>query len=275
MSKGGKTWMIAKSAGALQSHYKKIYIEKGNPHFWMVINPDNIREWYVLYHDIGYPYEGGEFLMKLVAPSDYPFNPPSFSFMTPTNRFETNAKPCVSMGHYHSDNWSPRTGMYGFAIQIFYSLKMPMTDLGGGIGILTPDKQSDILKHECAAKSISYNISHYPDIIKLFEEERTRIFKNPEIKESNDLPAEDVIVKIEKKYKYIQFKIKKDKLKIKHILDEKPDNMELTLKISNDVLEQYKNEIDKTKKKNNIEHENIKLNEYQLNKKIFKYYKND
>lgn len=250
----GKSWMTGKAVASLQQHYKKRYIDTGNPHFWMVMDLDNIKIWYVLYHDIGEPYEGGEFLMKLEAPSDYPFKPPTFSFLTPTNRYITGGKPCVDMGHYHSKNWSPMVGMYGFAIQLFYSLKMPMSALQGGIGILSTNQQSDKLKHECSVNSIEYNQINHPNIMNLFIDERKR----------------SIIVPIEKIYSYIIFKLnKKGNLKIKNIVEEDPE-VRLQLRIQTTMVEKYKEMIED--KKDSPRCETIDLTKYQLNKKICKYY---
>lgn len=165
---------VVDATNSLQKHYMQRYQKDGHPHFLMVMKPDDIKTWYVLFLNMAGPYADGEFLMKLEAPDNYPFAPPVFTFMTPNNRFKTDGKPCVDMGHYHSNNWSPQTGMYGFTVQIYYALNMPMTDLGGGIGIYTPKEQSDAKKQECAKASIEYNKKNYKEIMPLFEEERVR-----------------------------------------------------------------------------------------------------
>jgi len=165
---------LADATKSLQKHYVQRYQKDGHPHFLMAMKPDDIKTWYVLFLNMEGPYAGGEFLMKLEAPDTYPFSPPVFTFMTPNNRFKTDGKPCVDMGHYHSNNWSPQTGMYGFTVQIYYALNMPMSDLGGGIGIYTPKEQSDEQKIACAKASIEYNKKNYKDIMVLFEDERVR-----------------------------------------------------------------------------------------------------
>lgn len=165
---------IADAVKSLQKHYVQRYQKDGHPHFLMVMKPDDMKTWYVLFLNMEGSYAGGEFLMKLEAPDNYPFSPPVFTFMTPNNRFKTDGKPCVDMGHYHSNNWSPQTGMYGFTVQIYYALNMPMSDLGGGIGIYTAKEQSDEQKVACAKASIEFNKKNYSDVINLFEEERLR-----------------------------------------------------------------------------------------------------
>jgi ubiquitin-conjugating enzyme E2 R len=165
---------IADASKALQKHYNQRYQKDGHPHFLMAIKPDDIKTWYVLFLNMEGPYASGEFLMKLEAPDNYPFSPPTFTFMTPNNRFKTDGKPCVDMGHYHSDNWSPQTGMYGFTVQIYYALNMPMDSLGGGIGIYTAKEQSDDQKKDCAKSSLEYNKKNYKEIMELFDDERLR-----------------------------------------------------------------------------------------------------
>ena len=55
----------------------------------------------------GTPYEGGQYHGKLVFPSDYPYKPPSIMMLTPSGRFETNKRLCLSMSDFHPETWVP------------------------------------------------------------------------------------------------------------------------------------------------------------------------
>ena len=184
-----KGWNSQKSAKVMPKHYKDRYVDiGGHDHFLLVMDPGDLRTWYIMFFNMGDPYEGGEFIVKMIAPDTYPFKPPSFTFLTPNGRFKTNCRPCLSTGEYHSDNWSPLTGMVGFAVQIFYGLKMPIGTMGGGIGVY--DATIDE-KKQFAKKSKKYNEKNYPKIMKLFEEERELYKERADIRKKHNTEQED------------------------------------------------------------------------------------
>jgi len=67
---------------------------------------DNAHEWYIMIKDLetmqgdasSNIFHGGEYLVKIVIPSDYPLSPPEFYFMTPTGVFGMHEKVCVALG---------------------------------------------------------------------------------------------------------------------------------------------------------------------------------
>lgn len=170
--------MSALRVKALQNHYKQVYQDKGHPNFWMVIDPGDIGTWYVLIHDLGEEHEGGEYLMRMTAPENYPYGPPKFELFTPNPRYQIGkSRPCVSMGEYHSDNYPAILGMYGFTCELIYSFHASDTEMGGGISMKTGVTKEEKLK--LAKESVAYNNKHYAVVMELFKEERTRVFKNP------------------------------------------------------------------------------------------------
>ena len=44
-------------------------------------------------------------------PPEYPFKPPHIIFLTPSGRFETNTKVCLSFSAYHPELWQPAWGI--------------------------------------------------------------------------------------------------------------------------------------------------------------------
>lgn len=169
---------VQKRIRSLQNHYKQVYSERGHPNFWMVIDPGDIATWYVLIHDLGKDHKGGEYLMRMTAPENYPFGPPKFELFTPNPRYTIGqSRPCVSMGEYHADNYPAILGMYGFTCELIYTFHASDKELGGGISMKSNVSKEEKLK--LASESVAYNNTHYPQVMKLFEEERTRVFKNP------------------------------------------------------------------------------------------------
>lgn len=55
----------------------------------------------------GTPFEGGEYVVYLSLPKDYPMKPPRLQVRTPNGRFETNVDICASFTSYHPESWSP------------------------------------------------------------------------------------------------------------------------------------------------------------------------
>mmetsp|Transcript_17928 Transcript_17928/g.37065 ORF Transcript_17928/g.37065 Transcript_17928/m.37065 type:complete len:341 (-) Transcript_17928:1197-2219(-) len=59
----------------------------------------------------GTDFEGGIYHGRILLPPDYPFKPPHIMFLTPSGRFETNTKVCLSFSAYHPELWQPAWGI--------------------------------------------------------------------------------------------------------------------------------------------------------------------
>ena len=59
----------------------------------------------------GTDFEGGIYHGRILLPPDYPFKPPHIMFLTPSGRFETNTKICLSFSAYHPELWQPAWGI--------------------------------------------------------------------------------------------------------------------------------------------------------------------
>ncbi|KAG2239101.1 hypothetical protein Bca4012_023869 [Brassica carinata] len=69
---------------------------------------ENIFEWqFAIRGPSETEFEGGIYHGRIQLPSDYPFKPPSFLLLTPSGRFETNTKICLSISNYHPEHWQP------------------------------------------------------------------------------------------------------------------------------------------------------------------------
>ena len=68
----------------------------------------NILVWhYVLEGDAASEYAGGVYHGKITFPSQYPFRPPAIVMVTPSGRFQSNTRLCLSMSDYHPESWNP------------------------------------------------------------------------------------------------------------------------------------------------------------------------
>lgn len=78
------------------------------PYIVTVPLSSNILEWhYVIVGSPDSPYDGGLYHGKLVFPREFPFRPPAIYMITPSGRFRTNARLCLSISDYHPESWNP------------------------------------------------------------------------------------------------------------------------------------------------------------------------
>jgi ubiquitin-conjugating enzyme E2 J1 len=59
----------------------------------------------------GTDFEGGVYHGRILLPPEYPFKPPHIMFLTPSGRFETNTKICLSFTAFHAELWQPAWGI--------------------------------------------------------------------------------------------------------------------------------------------------------------------
>ncbi|ROW08774.1 hypothetical protein VMCG_02723 [Cytospora schulzeri] len=72
----------------------------------------DLFEWhFTLRGPPGSPYDNGLYHGRIVLPPTYPLRPPSFRFLTPSGRFETNREICLSISGHHEETWQPAWGV--------------------------------------------------------------------------------------------------------------------------------------------------------------------
>lgn len=85
-----------------------IYLQQTNvPNILARPLESNILEWRFAIFDLPDPYLGGVYHGKIVFPPEYPLRPPSIQMLTPSGRFQTNTKICMSMTDFHPESWNP------------------------------------------------------------------------------------------------------------------------------------------------------------------------
>ena len=95
---------------AVQRLQKELRLLAKDPLPSITARPDakNILVWhYVLEGDAASDYAGGVYHGKIMFPSQYPFRPPSIVMVTPSGRFQSNTRLCLSMSDYHPESWNP------------------------------------------------------------------------------------------------------------------------------------------------------------------------
>lgn len=128
-----------------------------------VPNDANILEWHYVIEGVqGSDFEGGFYHGKLVFPRDYPLKPPSVLMLTPSGRFQTNRRLCLSMSDFHPESWNPLwsvstilTGLYSF-----------MMDKSPTLGSIETTRAQ---KRKFAQESLAFNVRD-KDFVRLFPE---------------------------------------------------------------------------------------------------------
>ncbi|KAK9464278.1 ubiquitin-conjugating enzyme/RWD-like protein [Lipomyces arxii] len=91
----------------LTREYKNI---EESPPPYIVAHPSekDILKWhYLITGPPGTPYEGGQYHGTLTFPDEYPYKPPAIRMVTPSGRFQTNTRLCLSFSDYHPKTWNP------------------------------------------------------------------------------------------------------------------------------------------------------------------------
>lgn len=122
----------------------------------------NNRRWFIMLEGKCDRWEG-QILIMVIAPLDYPANPPAFYMMTPNGMAALMSDICVSIGKYHKDKWAGSYGIQGIMQSVHSSICYG--DITSGIGIKnTGDRE---LINRLAKESFAFNEQHYPQVIRL------------------------------------------------------------------------------------------------------------
>jgi len=134
---------------------------------------ENILEWHYVIRGTEDPYSGGYYHGVLRFPAEYPLRPPSVLMFTPSGRFKTNRRLCLSMSDFHPESWNPMwsvatilTGLYSFMLENQATL---------GSVDATPAQ-----RRKFAAQSLGYNCSDatfralFPDLVELHDQRQQR-----------------------------------------------------------------------------------------------------
>lgn len=161
---------------ALMNQYRKAI---GEPSTFAMysMDPNDIGTWYIKLFDIGGDkdeFVGGEYLVKITAPSEFPMKPPHFEMLTPNGVYGINCKVCISIGEYHASSYRATLGITGFVQQLMSGL-VGWETLGGGINII---KSTVAEKKKLAESSREYNAKNNKEIDDLIKASYAEYSKN-------------------------------------------------------------------------------------------------
>jgi ubiquitin-conjugating enzyme E2 J2 len=131
----------------------------------------NILEWhYVIEGSTGSPYEGGFYHGKLIFPKEYPLKPPGVIMCTPSGRFVTNRRLCLSMSDFHPESWNPMWSVSTILTGL-YSFMLDTHPTSGSIETTT------LQKKKYALQTLDYNVRDknfcnlFPDLVEYHKEQ--------------------------------------------------------------------------------------------------------
>eukprot|EP01105_Mastigella_eilhardi_P022579 TRINITY_DN5574_c0_g1_i1.p1 TRINITY_DN5574_c0_g1~~TRINITY_DN5574_c0_g1_i1.p1 ORF type:complete len:163 (-),score=42.32 TRINITY_DN5574_c0_g1_i1:67-555(-) len=128
-------------------------------------DPDNICCWhYVLLGPEDTSYEGGVYYGTVVFKSDYPLSPPSIFMKTPSGRFKTDTRLCLSMSDFHPETWVPSWSVSSILLGLL-SFMLETAVTYGSIETSATDKI------RLAQESLDFN-RKVPKFVELFPELR-------------------------------------------------------------------------------------------------------
>lgn len=106
----------------------------------------------------------GLYFGKIMLPPDYPCAPPDFMMLTPSGRFETGRKLCLTNTGYHTNQWSANWSIQKMLLG-FISVVLSDAKEDSGLAHLHLSKKE---RETFAKQSSAFNKKHYENVIKLF-----------------------------------------------------------------------------------------------------------
>mmetsp|Transcript_11720 Transcript_11720/g.35152 ORF Transcript_11720/g.35152 Transcript_11720/m.35152 type:complete len:228 (-) Transcript_11720:184-867(-) len=146
---------------------------------------ENILEWHYVIRGTEDPYTNGYYHGVLRFPAEYPLRPPSVLMFTPSGRFKTNRRLCLSMSDFHPESWNPMwsvatilTGLYSFMLENQATL---------GSVDATPAQ-----RRKFAAQSLPFNCADatfralFPDLVELNDQRQRQSKDDAELSQTTD-----------------------------------------------------------------------------------------
>lgn len=127
-------------------------------------------------------WAGGHFLFQLRLPNDFPISPPKFVAYNKNGVYETGTEAiCISIGHYHVENWRPALGLGGFIREIVNGMiHREFLIEKGGLGLLS-STSDEIIKY--STDSLDGLKEKYPNVISKMQEEFAEYSKSWDLTE--------------------------------------------------------------------------------------------
>ena len=85
--------------------------------------------------------QGGIYHGRILMPADYPFKPPAFVMLSPSGRFETGTKNCLSISSYHPESWQPSWSVRSALVALIAFMQTPGSGAVGSLDHAAPARR--------------------------------------------------------------------------------------------------------------------------------------
>lgn len=119
--------------------------------------------------------QGGIYHGRILMPAEYPFKPPAFVMLTPSGRFETGVKICLSISSHHPESWQPSWSVRSALVALIAFMQTPGN---GALGSL--DHPADVRRQMAAESRLRPPTYGGPDRQALIAEMHQRMLDSEE-----------------------------------------------------------------------------------------------
>uniref|UniRef100_A0A7S1Y302 UBC core domain-containing protein n=1 Tax=Grammatophora oceanica TaxID=210454 RepID=A0A7S1Y302_9STRA len=95
----------------IQADVRELALDPSERYYAAPLENDMFEWHFTIRGAEGTDFEGGVYHGRILLPPEYPFKPPHIVFLTPSGRFETHTKVCLSFTAYHAELWQPAWGI--------------------------------------------------------------------------------------------------------------------------------------------------------------------
>jgi ubiquitin-protein ligase len=128
--------------------------------FTISFQESNLQVFFAIIRSLDGDYEGGEYILRIALPYNYPFSPPVISCQTPNGRFIPGTNICLNISHFHSESWSALITLEKIILSVmsvFYDEKI------NGVGSISSPPN---VKRTLARNSKAYNQTHFSEVLR-------------------------------------------------------------------------------------------------------------
>ncbi|GKZ00486.1 hypothetical protein MPSEU_001001100 [Mayamaea pseudoterrestris] len=134
----------------IQADIRELSIDPSDQYYAAPIESDMLEWHFTIRGADDTDFAGGWYHGRILLPPDYPMKPPHILFNTPSGRFATNTKICLSFTAFHNELWQPAWGVRLILEALISFLPTPAD---GAIGALDWSVKE---RKRLAAKSVDY-----------------------------------------------------------------------------------------------------------------------
>jgi len=95
----------------IQADIRELALDPSDQYYAAPLENDMFEWHFTIRGAEGTDFEGGIYHGRILLPAEYPYKPPHIVFLTPSGRFETNTKVCLSFSAFHPELWQPAWGI--------------------------------------------------------------------------------------------------------------------------------------------------------------------